>query len=433
MEQFYETKSFSKSLAQARRNVVKRFDSDKEISVGQVLLVKTQLSHDTAAEYYRAKVLHINPSWQEPKVYRLFLIDFGITDYFEFDYLRNPQMIALDFMKLPPRCFECSLAELQPSTINCPDGKWPSEAIKCFEEFIGDGEIEAEIYSVTNDVVHVFIHSPVSDNNLNEELKKLGFAEFAEESYASQTNHKERTKKQNNSGARSHENPVESTYIKHLSHDSSTEVALPPRQECKKEIQLQGPFSPLEISVYPMTEACRVRTVTIDSLSVNSVLLDNDPHQKSERYIIAASVSETPKMNDILLRATTILPTIRAFGPLMALIFCPTMEMKRNNEKTKYVTMRTGLGYDYWNEQPIFEEHDMIFNLDTEITVDDIKQVIILLCKLQWLFAINLFLAMRVNNGYRLAYAIFDSVESPTTNLSKFSANFLRSIKFVTA
>lgn len=373
MEQYYETKSFNQSLVKSRKNVVKRFDGADEIAVGQVLLVKTQLPFESTAEYYRAKVLHINSSWRATNAYRLFLIDFGITDHFEFDYLRDPRLIASDFMKLPPRCFECSLAELQPSTINYPIGVWPREAQKCFEEYVKDVEVEADIYSVTNGVVSVFIHPIIAKVNLNDVLIKFGFAEFAEESYASQMNHNERIEKQNVQNSRSRENNVESSYIKYLSHDSSTQVALPPRNIRTKEIRMQGPFSPLEIPVYSMAEACRMRSVKIDSLSVNSVVLDNDPHQNDERYIIAATVGDAAKMNELSVRATTLMPNIRGFGALMALIFCPTMEMKCNNEKTKYVALRTGLGYE--NDRPIFEEHDIIFNLDTEITLDDIQDV----------------------------------------------------------
>lgn len=373
MEQYYEIRSFNQSLLQSRKNLVKRFNGLDEISVGQVLLVKTHLPFESAAEYYRAKVLHINSSWRAPKTYRLFLIDFGITDHFEFDYLRDPRMIASDFMKLPPRCFECSLAELQPSTINCPDGEWPRAAQKCFEEYVKDGEVEADIYSVANGVVNVFIHSLVANVNLNDVLISFGFAEIAVESEASQTNHNERIEKQIVQTTRPQENSVESSYIKYLTDLNSTQVALPPRHIRTKEIRLQGPFSPLEIPIYSMTEACRMRSVKIDALSVNSVILDNDPHQKSERYIVAASVGDAAKMNELSVRATTLMPNIRGFGAMMALIFCHTMEMKRDDEKTKFVALRTGLGYE--NDRPIFEEHDIIFNLDTEITLDDIHEV----------------------------------------------------------
>lgn len=69
------------------------------------------------------------------------------------------------------------------------------------------------------------------------------------------------------------------------------------------------------------------------------------------------------------------MPNIRGFGPLMALIFCPTMQVKRNKEKTYYSAIRTGLGYNHEKNRPIFEEHDITFHLNVEITQHDIELV----------------------------------------------------------
>lgn len=72
------------------------------------------------------------------------------------------------------------------------------------------------------------------------------------------------------------------------------------------------------------------------------------------------------------------MPNIRGFGPLMALIFCPTMQVKCNKEKTHYTAIRTGLGYNNEKNRPVFEEHDIVFDLDVEITRHDFELVIYL-------------------------------------------------------
>lgn len=96
----------------------------------------------------------------------------------------------------------------------------------------------------------------------------------------------------------------------------------------------------------------------------------------SEKYLIAATVCYTDSSKrNISLRSTTQMPNIRGFGPLMALIFCPTMHVKCNREKTHYTAIRTGLGYDYAKKRPMFEEHDIVFNLNVEITQHDIELV----------------------------------------------------------
>lgn len=96
----------------------------------------------------------------------------------------------------------------------------------------------------------------------------------------------------------------------------------------------------------------------------------------TEKYLVAATVCYTESNKNIInLRSTTQMPNIRGFGPLMALIFCPTMQVKCNEERTHYTAIRAGLGYDHKKKRAIFEEHDIVFNLDVEITQHDIMLV----------------------------------------------------------
>lgn len=48
-------------------------------------------------------------------------------------------------MDLPPRCFECCLAEVQPSRINYPDGIWPNAAVNVLKDLTNDQEVNAEV------------------------------------------------------------------------------------------------------------------------------------------------------------------------------------------------------------------------------------------------------------------------------------------------
>lgn len=72
---------------------------------------------------------------------------------------------------------------------------------------------------------------------------------------------------------------------------------------------------------------------------------------------------------------TTLLPSIRGFGPLIAMIFCPMMDLKRNENKTRYVSVRTGLGYNEDKKCPYHADHDATFPLDFEFTEDDLGLV----------------------------------------------------------
>ena len=92
--------------------------------------------------------------------------------------------------------------------------------------------------------------------------------------------------------------------------------------------------------------------------------------------MVAANINQSDKNErNLTVRETTLMPNIRGFGPLMALIFCPLMEVKLDSTKSRYVSMITGLGYNHAMKMPVFEEHDSIFHLNVELTPKDIQMV----------------------------------------------------------
>lgn len=105
------------------------------------------------------------------------------------------------------------------------------------------------------------------------------------------------------------------------------------------------------------------------------MLLGNDPQDASEKYLVAASITQGQDSSRLTIRQTTLMPNIRGFGPIIASIFCPKMEVQRDECKNRYVSLITGLGYDYEQKRPLFQEQDMVFNLDVELTCDDFTLV----------------------------------------------------------
>lgn len=92
--------------------------------------------------------------------------------------------------------------------------------------------------------------------------------------------------------------------------------------------------------------------------------------------MVAAHIS-TRGANDeeCSVHETTLLPSIRGFGPLMAMVFCPAMDLKRDECKTRFISLRTGLGYDDDKKRPYYAEHDTVFPLDFEFTEHDLRLV----------------------------------------------------------
>lgn len=72
---------------------------------------------------------------------------------------------------------------------------------------------------------------------------------------------------------------------------------------------------------------------------------------------------------------TTQLPNIRGFGALMAIIFCPALDLKRDKYNSRYISARTGLGYNDEKGCPYFAEHDTVIPLDFELDENDLVQV----------------------------------------------------------
>lgn len=77
----------------------------------------------------------------------------------------------------------------------------------------------------------------------------------------------------------------------------------------------------------------------------------------------------------LTLRETTLMPNIKGFGPLIGFLFAPTIQLKRDQTKSRFKSFIAGLGYDEDKNHATFEEHDCSFALDAEFTQIDFDQV----------------------------------------------------------
>lgn len=148
---------------------------------------------------------------------------------------------------------------------------------------------------------------------------------------------------------------------------------------CDRFVQLKGPRSPLESQVYSVllpADGCGEISVNIDAHSVNGVLLSSMQQDLSIKYIVASHVSQQGSSNkEFTIHETTLLPNIRGFGALMAMIFSPAIDLKRDQWKTRYISLRAGLGYYGDKEMSYFSEHDIVIPLDFEFNEEDLSLV----------------------------------------------------------
>lgn len=278
-------------------------------------------------------------------------------------------------MKIPALALECVLANIQSCTTYSHKVHWPQEANDKFCELLESNEqIFGEIYSVVNSVIALTLIAVTKDKkiNINQILIDEKLAVYKEESYLSQTNNDLR---KHYKGM----NAMELLYYErkqYKDYDSCDDYPdLPEDSKYISTVRLRGPFSPLECTLHHLTNAGRDKKVFIEMNSVNSVLLDSDWKEQQKNLLVAGIVSQNVSGTKLTLRNTTLIPDIPGLTALLALIFTPRMELRRNSFGTSYVGALCGLGCDSSTKESIFPERDMEIYFDVEITFDDLQDV----------------------------------------------------------
>uniref|UniRef100_A0A182P258 Probable ATP-dependent RNA helicase spindle-E n=1 Tax=Anopheles epiroticus TaxID=199890 RepID=A0A182P258_9DIPT len=311
----------------------------------------------------------------------VFFMDFGSTLMVPVANLRQLQGTPLDMLtRYPDRVFQASLAEVQPSAVHSPKDVWMEETIKYFRQLVLGKRFNVEVYSVVNKVTMVVLRR-TSDNtaeqSVNRELIDAHHAQLSEESYMSKMNHEKRTRVQ----FEMEMDPSYKTQImgdaseqqRYLEVDDLGELELP-RELLKVRLMLRGPYSPLEVKCSSTVFSGFRKPVIIEKESLNSVLLDTNPHNTHEKLLVAGCVNEGPN-NRLIARLTTMMPNIPGLPALMALIFAPTCVMKKDPDETRVVGLLAGLGTDPRTGVSMYAEHDMSLAVDIAIDDDDIADI----------------------------------------------------------
>ena len=115
--------------------------------------------------------------------------------------------------------------------------------------------------------------------------------------------------------------------------------------------------------------------INVEGNSVNSVLLDTTPEDPHDRLLVAGSVNENPTGENLTLRDTTLMPNLPGLTAILALLFTPRMELRRNSTGSHYTGALCGLGGHPVTHAALFPEHDMEIKFDVEMTIEDIRDV----------------------------------------------------------
>lgn len=101
---------------------IEPFANPKEITIGHLLVAHYN------NEYSRANIISFLAKGNRI-VYQVLFIDLGVRDEIEFSDLRRFRGVSAQFIDIPPRVFECRLAEISPSSIKSEKNIWTREDI----------------------------------------------------------------------------------------------------------------------------------------------------------------------------------------------------------------------------------------------------------------------------------------------------------------
>ncbi|EDW81074.1 uncharacterized protein Dwil_GK11214 [Drosophila willistoni] len=367
-------------LADSITNMSEHINSPKNLSHYVVdagsITKNLKLLAKRVDDFQRAQVIRVEThSHQYPK-FRVRFIDYGDIAVVPMDQLRfMSNQLKREYDDLPPRCFECRLALVQPAALTSNYNRWPIKANEMVRKIAMDGRVEMEIYSLVNNVAAVFIK--MREGVLNDKLVEKNYARRSDEDFASIQDHDFRLRKQERSFhvPRAERKQVNEEYLRVSRLPQDADLSPPPMHKCQTVVRLKGPYSPLEASMFSTIRASACKTVRIDPLSVNSVLLDSNPQDRHDQLIVSASVTTSNNNQVLTVRGSTVMPNTHGFGALMALIFCPTVQIKCNKECTKFVSLLAGLGYNPETMEPYYEDHDVVMNLDVNLLEDDVRLI----------------------------------------------------------
>ncbi|KAL0275900.1 UNVERIFIED_CONTAM: hypothetical protein PYX00_003620 [Menopon gallinae] len=322
--------------------------------------------------YYRGRIESLTKS-ESATVAKVFFIDYGNNSVIPVEDLREfkPE-VQEELKKIPALAFQCVLSKIQPCLIKNPKGCWSDAASLFFGQLIQDGELYGSVYSVVNGVVSLELYKMDNVGNkvsINDLLVEKGFAQRTEESYLSKKNNEIRHQRQLDRSQKEAYNKQQEREIWRTEN-----IEPPAAKDCKITVNLRGPYSPLEMKIYPYTRGALDKTIHISEESVNSVLLDTDPDDPHERLIVAGFINQNMDGSRLMLNNTTVLPNVHGLAAIIALIFSPEVEFRVNADRTRYTGILCGLGADS-DGNAIFPEHDFEMYFDCEITFDDFALV----------------------------------------------------------
>nr|XP_046268052.1 ATP-dependent RNA helicase TDRD9 isoform X1 [Scatophagus argus] len=327
--------------------------------------------------YYRAKILHIRGNTVE-----VFFLDFGNTEVVTCSSLRE---LPSDLRSHPFQAQEFQVTEMRPSAQSIILGsQWSSRARNRFLTLVKGHSLIVSLYSILYGVMRVqlLINTETANTTITDLLVEEGHAVKAEENFDSKQNHETLMSLYQDMEA--------GTYVPNTASSSWTDRKKEEKQlidslldhfsksrqsYSKSKVHLHGPSSSNKIKFHHLGRKTHYKTVYIEKRSINSLAVNENPHYKHQRMMVAGTVSVNSTGTQILLKDTSIMPDIPGLPALVTMLFTPIMELRTNEERTCYTGALCGLGWKSQTQEGILPERDIELIFDVKIDVEDITEI----------------------------------------------------------
>ncbi|XP_061600189.1 ATP-dependent RNA helicase TDRD9 [Cololabis saira] len=327
--------------------------------------------------YYRAKILHIRGHTVE-----VFFLDFGNTSVVPCSSLRE---LPSNLLSGAFQAQEFQIAGMRPSAQSIIFGnQWSSQARNSFITLVKDQSLIASLYSVVHGIMRVqlLINTESSNISVVDKLVEEGHAVPAEECFESKQNHDDLMSM--------YEEKEKGTYVptsysnawrernkedKELIHSLISHFSKSSQSSLKTKVRLRGPVTPYKINFHRLgRDICR-KAVVIEKSSINSLALNENPHWKHLRMLVAGTLSVNSEGTSVLLKDTSIMPDIPGLPAIATMLFTPIMELRTDEETTCYTGAICGLGFNSQTQEAIPSLHDIELEFDVKFNVEDITEI----------------------------------------------------------
>jgi ATP-dependent RNA helicase TDRD9 len=246
---------------------------------------------------------------------------------------------------------------------------WTSGAKRVFREKMLGKNVTIEIFSFIIGVASVDLY--LGETCVNIKMLEKGFADECDESYCIKKDNEHRQSKQ---AERVFVSPEVEFKLKIDEEQNDAVAPHPPMKNCLDKIKLKGPFSPLEATLRGVARIIQ-RNVTVDHNSVNCVLLADERSNFRGKFCVAADMTVNINNKHITIRESTMMPNLTGLDVILALIFASTAEIRRDQRKTAFLSIITGLGFDQKHQRPFYAERDTFMPIDFCLTTDDLEAI----------------------------------------------------------